>query len=105
MKYSFSHWQQNILTLLTVALLVFCQRPRDGHEEPCLWRPQADAAILAPLKLLDLPHGAILQKFKPPIIRWNDGTSFIHVTSNMEVAFSNTSFMAFRRCVCIPLRL
>ncbi len=97
--------QQILLVLLATLLLVFCQQPRDGHEEPCVWRPQAYVAVFAPLKLLDLPHGAILQKFKPPMIRWNDGTPFILATSNMEVAFSNTSFMAFRRCVCIPLRL
>jgi hypothetical protein len=97
--------QQILLVLLATLLLVFCQRARDGHSEPCVWRPQADAAVFAPLKLLELPHGAILQKFKPPTIRWNEGTPFIQATSNMEVAFSNTSFMAFRRCVCIPLRL
>jgi hypothetical protein len=103
MRY-FRH-QQILLILMATLLLVFCQKPRDSHEEPCVWRSQADAAVFVPLKLLELPHGAILQKFKPPTIRWNDGTPFIQATSNMEVAFSNTSFMAFRRCVCIPLRL
>jgi hypothetical protein len=97
--------QQILLVVLASLLLVFSQRPRDGHEEPCAWRPQADAAVFAPLRLLELPHGAILQKFKQPTIRWNDATTLIHATSNMGVAFSNTSFMAGRRCVCIPLRL
>ena len=97
--------QQILLVVLASLLLVFSQRPRDSHDEPAVWRPQADAAVLAPLRLLELPHGAILQKFKQPTIRWNDATTLIHATSNMGVAFSNTSFMALRRCVCIPLRL
>ena len=101
----FTRWQPIILSLLAVALLVFGQQTRLDHDEASVWRPQADAAVFAPLKLLELPHGAILQKFKPPTLRWNDGTPLIQATSNMEVAFSNTSFMAFRRCVYIPLRL
>ena len=97
--------QQIILAVLASFLLVFSQQQRDCHDEPAVWRPQADAAVLAPLRLLELPHGAVIQKFKQPTIRWNDATTLIHVTSNMGVAFSNTSFMALRRCVCIPLRL
>ncbi len=97
--------QQILLILLATLLLVFCQQPRDGHEEPCAWRPQADAAVFAPLRLLELPHGAVIQKFKPPAFRLNDGIHFLHAISMPEIAFSNTSFMAGRRCVCIPLRL
>ena len=78
----------------------------DAAKEPeAVAAEEADAAVFAPLRLLELPHGAILQKFKQPTIRWNDATTLIHATSNMGVAFSNTSFMAGRRCVCIPLRL
>lgn len=97
--------QQFLLILLATLLLVFCQRPRDSHDEPAVWRPQADAAVLAPLRLLELPHGAVIQKFKPPAFRLNDGIHSLNAVSMQEIAFSNTSFMAGRRCVCIPLRL
>ena len=68
--------QQFLLILLATLLLVFYQQPRDGHEEPCAWRPQADAAVFAPLRLLELPHGAVIQKFKPPAFRLNDGIRY-----------------------------
>ena len=97
--------QQILLVVLASLLLVFSQRPRDSHDEPAVWRPQADAAVLAPLRLLELPHGAVIQKFKPPAFRLNDGIHSLNAVSMPEIAFSNTSFMAGRRCVCIPLRL
>jgi L-aminopeptidase/D-esterase-like protein len=38
-------------------------------------------------------------------VKPEDHAVICNATSCMEVAFSNTSFMALRRCVCIPLRL
>ena len=101
----FTHWQPIILPLLAVALLVFGQQPHLGHDEASIWRPQAEVAVFTLLEHLDCVKCPVTPKLKTPLPWHHEIRLILPATLNSEVAYSNTSFMACRHCVCIPLRL
>ena len=101
----FTRWQLIILSLLAVALLVFGQQPRVGHDEASVWRQQAEVAAFTPLRHLDISWEQTPLKLRLPAVRFQEACNSYQATYKPEIAFSNTSFMAYRRCVCIPLRL
>ncbi|MBO4526398.1 MAG: hypothetical protein IKS92_10335 [Victivallales bacterium] len=100
----FTRWQ-TIILLLAVALLVFGQQPRLGHDEASVWRQQAEVAAFTPLRHLDFSWDQTPLKLRLPAVRFQETCHSYHATYKPEIAFSNTSFMACRHCVCIPLRL
>ena len=100
-----SRWQPIILLLLAVALLVLCQRPRHGHDEASVWRPQADVTVFTLLEHLDCVKCPVTPKLKMPLPWPHEIRLILPATFDSDIAYSNTSFMACRHCVCIPLRL
>ena len=101
----FIRLQPIILLLLAVALLVFGQQPRVGHDEASVWRQQVEVAVFTPLRHLDFSWEQTPLKLRLPAVRFQEACNAYHATYKPEIAFSNTSFMACRHCVCIPLRL
>jgi hypothetical protein len=101
----FTRWQPIILPLLAVALLVFGQQTRLDHDEASVWRPQTEVAAFTPLRHLDFSWDQTPLKLRLPAPRFQEACNSYHATYKPEIAFSNTSFMACRRCVCIQLRL
>ena len=97
--------QRHFIVLLGVLLLLFCQQQKNDFASGDALRPHADAAVCPLLQHLDQLTGTVLQKFRPPVFHWHDDFLSLLIVSNSRIAFSNTSFMAFRHCVCIPLRL
>ena len=97
--------KRHFIVLLGVLLLLFSQQQKNDFGSGDVWRSHTDAVICPLLQHLDQLTGAVFQKFRPPVFHWHDDFHLVPITSNSFIAFSNTSFMASRHCVCIPLRL
>ncbi len=97
--------QRHFIILICILLLILCQQQKSDVGGNDVWRPHMDAVICTLIQHPDQPLATDLSKIKFSAFRWDNIFSLFPVNSKIIIAFSNTSFMSSRHCVCIPLRL
>ena len=97
--------QRYFIIPMCILLLILCQQQKSDFGDNDVWRPHMDAVICTLIQHPDQPLATDLSKIKFSPFRWDNIFSLFPVNSKIIIAFSNTSFMSSRHCVCIPLRL